>query len=255
MTVLALQAELEIDITEVRRSGHIGKNSEVILLVSAASSATRLRGPIWSGRVYSGTKERLRVGAQLAGTELGGRLDLITNLILSRPDPVDDLGAPTSGTVLWAHRQSVMLEGDGPQFPTEAGDLSQPPHALPKAGWWLDILTDDLDEAAAGAVRLIINQAHPLMKRVLAGDTSTDAVLALEVSRWDVARQLIDFALESSEFMERFGTFEEDSFGRLLANIMLMHFPGETPETLKVMTSQRRAHFETRLQDAARILG
>jgi hypothetical protein len=255
MTVLALQAELEIDVTEVRRSAHTGTKSGLAVVVSAGSSATRMRGPIWTGQVWSVTRERLRIGTRIAGAELGGRLDLLTQLVLSQPDPIDDLGATTRGTVLWANRHSVMLEGDGPQFPTEPGDLSRPPHALPKAGWWLDIVTDDLDVAAAAAVRLIVNQAHPVMRRVLDGDTSPDAVLALETSRWDVARQLIEFALDSPEFTEGFGNFEEDSFGCLLTNIMTMHFPGETPESLRTMRFQRRARFEASLQNAARFLG
>lgn len=255
MTVLSLQAELEVDVTEVRRSAHIGKRCGLTVVVSAGSSATRMRGPIWSGQVWSVTRERLRIGVDVAGAELGGRLDLHTQLVVSEPDPADDLGAATPGTILWTNRHSVMLEGDGPQFPTESGDLSQPPHSLPKAAWWLDIVTDDLDVVAAAAVRLIVNRAHPIMKRVLDGDTSPESVLALEVSRWDVARQLIEFALDSPEFVERFGTFEEDSFGCLLANIMVMHFPGETPETLRTIRAVRRARFEAGLQNAARIFG
>lgn len=255
MTVLPLQAEIEIDVTEIRRSAHLGRKCGLTVVVSAGSSATRMRGPIWSGPVWSATRERLRIGADVAGAELGGRLDLLTQLIVSEPDPVDDLGASAPGTILWANRRSVMLQGDGPQFPTEPGDLSRPPHGLPKAAWWLDIVTDDLDVAAAAAVRMIVNQTHPVMERVLEGDASPESVLALEASRWDVARQLIDFALNSPEFFERFGAFEEDSFGRLLTNVMLMHFPGETPETLRAMRTVRRARFEAALQNAARIFG
>jgi hypothetical protein len=255
MTVLSLQAEIEIDVTEVRRSAHVGKKCGLTVVVSAGSSTTRMRGPIWSGQVWSVSRERLRLGADIAGGELGGRLDLLTQLVVSEPDPVDDLGASMPGTILWASRHSVMLEGDGPQFPTEPGDLSRPPYGLAKAAWWLDIVTDDLDVAAAAAVRLIVNQAHPVMRRVLDGDTSSETVLALEASRWDVARQLIEFALDSPEFSERFGTFHEDSFGRLLSNIVLTHFPGETPETLRAMRTVRRARFEAALQNAARIFG
>jgi hypothetical protein len=255
MTVLSLQAEVEIDVSEVRRSAHIGKKCGLKVVVSAGSSATRMRGPIWSGQVTSPTWERLRIGAQVAGTELGGRLDLFTQLVVSNPDPVDHLGATARGTILWNNRRSVLLEGDGPQFPTEPGDLSNPPTTLPKAAWWLDIITDDLDVVAAAAVRLIVNQAHPVMRRVLDGDTSPVSVLAIDASRWDVARQLIEFALDSPEFEERFGTFEEDSLGRLLTNVMQMHFPGETPQTLRRMRAVRRAGFEAALQNSAGLFG
>jgi hypothetical protein len=255
MTVLRLQAELEVDVSTVRLSAHLGARCGLVVVVSAGSSTTRIRGPVWIGQISSPTRERRRMGIEIAGDELGGRLDLLTRLVVSKPEPADDLGAPTRGAILWSDRCSVMLEGDGPQFPTEPADLSKSPYRLPKAAWVLDIVTDDLDVAAAAAVRLVVNQEHSVMKRVLGGDTSPESVLALEASRWDVARQLIEFALDSPEFVERYDKFEEDSLGRLLANIILMYFPGETAETLRTMRATRRARFEVGLQDAARILG
>jgi hypothetical protein len=205
--------------------------------------------------VTSTTTQRLPIEFDLAGAELGGRLEITTQIVVVRPDPEDELGASMRGTVIWRQRHRVLLEGDAAQFPTETADLAVPPHNMHRAGWLLDVEAADLDMNAGAAVRLIINESHPLMRRVLDGDASPDAVVALEVMRWDVARQLIDIALDTPEFLERDEAFEEDSFGWLLNAVITTHFPGENPRSLHAMRERERGRYETMLQDQARILG
>ena len=255
LTVLTLHAELEVDVAAARRSAHLTANSGLAVVLSAASSATRLRGPVWAENVSAPKKQHLRIEVDIAGSELGGRLDLITQLVVSRPEPLDELGPTHRGAIIWRHRHSVLLEGDAPQFPTEPADLSGPPYNLPRAAWLLEIASDDLDVPAAAAVRLVVNEAHPLMRRVLDGDASPEAVQALETVRWDVARQLVDAALALPEFIERDDAFEEDSFGWLLAGVLATHFPGESPRSVRTIRDTQRARYEAALQDAARILG
>ncbi len=255
LTVLSLRAELEVDTTAVRRSAHLGPKSELMVTVSAGSNSTRLRGPVWIGAVNSSARSRLQIEFDVGGSELGGRLDLVTQLVVSRPDPADGLGASQVGAIIWKHRHSVVLEGDAAQFPAETADLSQPPYNLGRAAWLLETVSDDLDVAAAAAVRLVVNDAHPVMRRVLDGDASAECVLALEAIRWDVARQLIDAALTTPEFIERDEAFEEDSFGWLLASVLATHFPGESARSVRAMRDTERARYEAALQHAARILG
>lgn len=255
LTVLRLRADLEVDTAAVRRSAHLGSSAALMVAVSAGSSSTRIRGPVWARDLTPTTAERVQIEFEVAGGELGGRLDLITQLIVGEPDPADELGSPHRGAIIWRDRHSVVLEGDAAQFPTETADLSAAPYNLPKAAWLLEIVTDDLDVAAAAAVRLVVNDAHPVMRRVLDGDSSADAVLALEAMRWDVARQLIETGLNTPEFVERNETFEEDSFGWILASIVATHFPGESPRSLSALRDVEPSKFEATLQDAARVLG
>jgi hypothetical protein len=255
LTVLRLRADLEVDTAALRRSAHLGPRAGLMVAVSAGSSSTRLRGSVWTAPVTSPRREHLQIEFELAGGELGGRLDLITQVVVTDPDPVDELGARHRGAIIWRDRHSVLLEGDASQFPTETADLSAAPYNLPKAAWLLDIVTDDLDVAAAAAVRLVVNGAHPVMRKVLDGDASAEAVLALEAMRWDVARQLVETALSAPEFVERDEAFEEDSFGWLLASVIATHFPGQSPRSLQALRDLERPRFEAALQDAARALG
>lgn len=255
LTVLRFRADLEVDTASVRRSAHLGAGAGLMVAVSAGSSSTRMRGPVWTAAVTSTRRERLQIEFEVAGGELGGRLDLITQLVVTEPDPVDELGARHRGAIIWRDRHSVLLEGDAAQFPTETADLSAAPYNMPRAAWLLELFTDDLDVAAAAAVRLVVNDAHPVMRKVLDGDASAEAVLALEAMRWDVARQLIETGLSAPEFVERDEAFEEDSFGWLLRSVIATHFPGESPRSLLALRNRERPRFEAALQDAARALG
>jgi hypothetical protein len=251
-TVLRLGADLEVDAAAARRTAHQGPGAGLAVVVSAASSSTRLRGPVWHAELASHAEEHLVVEIHLAGTELGGRLDLVTQLVVSDPEPVDELGATLPGAVIWRRCDSVLLEGQAAQFPTEAADLSD---RLPKAAWLLEFFADDLDAAAAGAVRLVVNEAHPIIRRILDGERSPECDLALKVMHWDVARQLVEAALRHPDFVDRDGSFEEDSLGRLFTNVLATHFPGESPRSLRTKRERTPHEFESTLQHAARIFG
>lgn len=251
-TVLSLQAQLEIDVPAVLLGIHSGRRTGLTVVVSAGSSTTRLRGPVWIGDVTATRSTRMAIDVAIAGKELGGRLDLLTQLVVTTPDPTDDLAPRQEGAILWSHRHSVVLEGDAAQFPTEHADLSQPPYDLPKAAWLLEILTDDLDAAAASAVRLVVNDTHPVMTRIREGDSSPHSLLAMSVVRWEVTRRLVDLALDLPEFADRDEDFEEDSLGWMLTGILAAHFPGETARSLRTMREMERALYEASLQNTTR---
>lgn len=255
MSQLRFTAEVRLNLTSTYSNTHQGKSAQFAMVVSAASNTTRMRGPIWSADLPQDELPRLSIDTELSGYELGGRLDLLTTLILTNPDPTDAIGASVQGAILWQNRHPVALEGDATRFPTESADLSQAPYNCPRAGWRLETDADDLDAIAAATVRLLVNHSHPVMKTVLEGVDSPEATAAMRAMRWDVARQLVDVALDSDEFIERYGSFEEDTLGWTLTNVLRAHFPGETASSLRAMRHLSPAEFESKLQDAAGILG
>lgn len=114
--------------------------------------------------------------------------------------------------------------------------------------------TEDLDSAALGSVRLVLNESHPAVARMLAGDASPEANATLSALRWDVARYLILNALDSDEFVARGGVFEEETLGAMLAGILTLHWPGESPRALRQLRRTEPARFERELQDRAGLL-
>lgn len=256
MTVLQLSAELSVPLEHIRLSTHQGDAAKFGLVLSASSSTTRLRGPVWRSDEFGGNSDhKISILASLGGFELGGRLDLLTTLVLVHPDPTSEIGAISKGSILWQHRQQTFLEGHGPQFPTESANFASRAYGTPRAGWRLEFDLDDLDSAAGGAIRLVVNDGDATMNAVRKGIDSPEVAAIIRMMRWDVARQLIWAALDSDEFVERRGSFQEDTVGWVLTHILNQHFEGDAPSSVRAVRDSSPAVFESRLQDASGLLG
>lgn len=250
-TTLMLSAVVEIDTDVVRAACHLGARAELQLIVLATSTNTKMRGPVAIRPAPNGP---VRLEAELVGHELGGRLLLDTMLVVSAIDGVDALSPTTVGSILWRHRKSAWLEGESARFPTEVADLGAAPFFTPAALWFLDIRSDDLDSAALGAIRLVLSDRHPVVARLLAGNQSPETAATMSVLHWDVARQLVSVALDSDEFVERDGVFDDESFGSTLAGVLTSYWPGETPRSLRQLRRTDPSRFERELQDRSGLL-
>ena len=248
---LDLSAVLEVDIDAVYTSCHLGENSQLRVIVTAASSTTKMRGPVASIPVAAGP---MPIDLRVVGHELGGRLALDTLLVAAHVDRIDVLSPRAAGSILWRHRKTAWLEGESARFPTEVADLGAAPYFTPGALWYVDVRTDDLDSAALGSVRLVLNESHAAVARTLAGDVSPETNATLSALKWDVARQLILSALDSDEFVERGGVFEDETLGAMLAGVLTLHWPGESPLALRQLRRTEPARFERELQDRAGLL-
>ena len=246
-SILHLGAVVAVDVTTVRSACHLGPGTHLVLVVTAASSNTKMRGPVARRIVEDGADMSLDV--LLHGHELGGRLILDTLLVATSIDRADLLSPTVEASILWRHRKASWLEGDASRFPTEVADLSGPPFFAPRALWFLDLHPEDLDAAAMGAVRLVLNEGHPVVARILAGDSSPESAAAIGTLRWDITRQLVSVALTNEEFMERAGLFEEGTLGFMLAALISSHWPGESVGALRQRLFSERARFERELQD------
>jgi hypothetical protein len=248
---LALSAVLEVDANAVRAACHLGEASELRVVVTATSSTTKMRGPVALAPVVPGP---IPLDVRMLGHELGGRLALDTLVVACDVQRTDALSPRAKGSILWRDRRTTWLEGESARFPTEVADLGGAPFFTPGALWYLDVRSDDLDASALGGVRLVLNENHPTMARVLAGDASPEANATLSALRWDVARQLVDAALDSNEFVERGGVFEEETLGSMLSAVLALHWPGESPRALRQLRRTEPARFERELQDRAGLL-
>ena len=251
MTELKFRSELMLDVGEILSSTHQGPSAKFAVVISAASSATRLRAPVLHVPMPPDCHEPLTLEVSLSSFDLGGKLDLLSNLVVLQPDPVNALGASLAGAIVWRDRWTVSLDGDASQFPTESTDLSQPPYQCPKAAWRLEVDIDDLDADAGQAIRLLLNQVHPAMQAELNNAQPSESSLLLKTMRWDVARQLISLALNTDEFVERSGSFEDGSLGWSLANLVSKYFPNESPTSLRAMLRSQPTDFEAQLQNSA----
>lgn len=75
------------------------------------------------------------------------------------------------------------------------------------------------------------------------------------VLQWDVARALIDRALDRDEFVEDWDSFAEGSVGETLQQLIMRFWPGEDAASLRARREGNRPRFEYQLQARLGLLG
>lgn len=140
------------------------------------------------------------------------KLDICASLILDRPDasPRIDRVAHLRGSRLFvaSHTWSFALEGVGGGFPTEAVDFASV--GLPGNAPWHLKVRREIDLPFMGAVRLLVNTAHPLGIELLRGETH----LATSALFYDLLVQMLLAFIDADA--EDLLDLQEESLGAVL---------------------------------------
>lgn len=187
------------------------------------------------------------LSVELSGGELAGTLELSVRIVLmDRPVGADAITADRRGAVLWddprVHR--VVLEGNLPRFPTAVVSFATHPFFAVDALWALGWDPDDLSRPVLGAMCLYINDDHPA-RRALTDDSDRHDLLA--ALRLDIARQMLDGALDNPDF-DCESAHEDESLGAALAQLQRLVFPDTSTDDVRELRRARRSSYETRIQ-------
>lgn len=189
----------------------------------------------------------------------GGHLTLERMLILDQPGRSDDdLAAVQQGSILWREPRDsqtrVTLEGDAARLPTEAVDFTSTRVADPESLWWLERDLSDLNSTPLATIRLYLNTSHPIIEKIVSGADDATAETVAKFLEWDVARMLINSALDSAEFLRDWGMFRPGSLGETLELLLQQVWPGEDANSLSGLRADEPGIFEARLQARLRLL-
>jgi hypothetical protein len=189
----------------------------------------------------------------------GGRVRIVRSIVLAaQGTSTDDLAAHRPGAVVWQEARgqvtTIVLEQEVVRLSTEAIDFSHLPDADPAAAWQLDVDLADLHASPSRALQLFANTTHPMIHRLLSDDQNDASRLVQSVLRWDVARQLVERALEEDDFVEDFGEFLPDSVGGAMQRFFTRWLPDTTPTELRDLRRQHPSRFEALLQARLRML-
>ena len=249
---LALVCEVVVDAGRLRAETGLSRDDELSLVGLWHASSTGIREVGGRHRLPGGGEERFELSVELDGSKLGGWLTLERQIVLTSARPgADPTTATKPGSILLSEpaesRTSVLLEGDAARFPTEVIDFGQLSIAEPGSLWFLEMDTTDLDQAALGNLRLYVNGGHPAIRAAL-NEQSWIGELIRSVLQWDVARLMVQRALDCDELGGRWGEFEEWSLGATLQGLIQRFWPGENADSLKVRRAANPARFEYQLQ-------
>lgn len=228
-TTIALSRVVTVNLDSVRERCGLSSDAALAVTTTAYSSRTRLR--IVGDPVELGTMDgwaRAPVAIEVPGSRAGGRLDLVTRLVLRSPGTVSGPISPRRpGAILWEDKVSLAVEGGAARFPVTALDFSTDPGTPDGAAWKLEWSHDDLETPVLGGLRLLVNSGDDaLIAAVRSGASDPRSFVIRSVVRYDVARALVHGALFNEEFVRAPERWPEESVGRMLHDLISLCWPG-----------------------------
>jgi hypothetical protein len=257
-TDLELVRTIEVDLDVVRDACQLGDDATFAITATWSCSTTRLGGcsPVVELGLHQGAV-RAALELSIPGAMAGGRLSLLTRLVLRDPGAQPSMISPQrAGATLWVEKSQVALEGGASRFPITAVDFAQTRHFPDEAAWALDWNPDDLEIPVLGGLRLLVNSGHDTLPDLLrsgSADPRTRAVRAFVM--FDVARGLVTGALRNDRFVENPEAFEEGSIGRMLSDLLATCWPGMPASTLRARSVDEAPRFNAELQARFGVIG
>lgn len=254
-TDLVLQRQVQLDIDSLLHESQLSTTTPVAVIVEWRASAAQLRG-LALRRVIGGSYVG-PLDVTLRGSDLAGRLSLITRLVVAEDASIPQpFVASRAGDVLVEDQAEIQLQGEAGRFPIYVVDFAA--HDLDAdARWHLDV-TSDPAQAAAGGVRLFLNAGDKEIVNAAVRAANPTAVQKrlLEWLHADMTRQLVDRAL-TQDWLDTLPNCvdDPDSLGASLSALVSNLFDGERLDVVAKLRETDPGRFASRLQGALIRLG
>lgn len=253
---LELSATLSIQRTTVTDSCELEPTSGLAVVVTAISDHTRTERRIAMVEVLAdpgtGHVDTL-IRVSLPGQELGGRLTLLTSLVVTDPRPKSELAPASAGSMLWRDSQVFQLQGVTGQFPTDAEDFRLTRPTISNAGWVLRVDTEDPDASFLGSVRLTLNSGNKAVARLLQAGQDDETLMLGRTLEWDITRQLVGKGLSSEEVRSVEVDADAVSVAGVLRNMIAMIWHDTPPATVRLWADKDPSRIESHLQNHCRV--
>jgi len=252
-TRLELTRDVRGAVSDLKNQARLPRSAQLVLAVGSFATATWSRQRLFH-HVLSEEEEQLQVTLEVDGSEVAGTLELKTAVVLARrPDTDLPFAATLPGSVLWEDQHRVRLQGDAPLFPISVVSFERAGFA-PHAPWHLDI-GSDLSAPLHASLRLYLNTSATSIVSAFANAASpTDEQRAiLRAAYADVARVMLEHAVNQEGLDSVEGEWESESLGYALRALLIRHFPGEDFSAVRLQRIEHPADFTTELLSKLRL--
>lgn len=226
------------------------------LLATWRSTATNIRAV--GARIQLEASGPALIGFTIDSTLAAGTVHLVRSVVLARDhDSADPLAARRAGTVLWRDRPSAAtrleLQSIADRLTVEAVAFAEEDDFESAAAWVLQTDFTDPRRDIATAIRLVANAGHPAVEDLRTGHDDVRQ-LAESVLRWDVARMLIERALDEPQFVRGCGGFAEGTVGGLVQRLLELYFPELSVDEMVVLRTSSPDRLDALLQGRIGVL-
>lgn len=261
-TPVRMRRSLTLDWSEAMTACALPEETE--LRASAIWSTSFQHGRA-SGRQLVGTSTPIRldranpvgcIELDLPSPELAARVEIRTVLTLvSRPEGAAGVGASRPGSRLWGDQLRIVLEGQGARLPVCQVSFKDRPERFggSRAAWMVHISRSALNQHVSAGVVVFLN-ADNAENLPLSGDTSPLQRTLMRLLQADVARQLLEHALEEEDFLAE-ANYEEETLGASVLRLLDRVFPDMSVPDVGEVYRTRRSYFQARLQHTLDVLG
>lgn len=197
------------------------------------STKTKLRGRSPLKRLKNGVNE---LSLEIEGSLLGGSL-VITTVIALLDDVVitpPRLAPKAQGTILWTSDDIFLpLEGSGSRLAMAPVNFTKS-GIKPRDALWLVQLSESLEVPVSSGVRVLVNIANPITKKMLDNPSTPEADVWQKEMETELITLMINHGIRNfdSDSDAAEDGFDEGSLGQTISALMNSLFPKESLEDL-----------------------
>jgi hypothetical protein len=254
---LEVRSEIGIDPDVIRDECELDALAPIALISTWHAAATNVRRVGMHIEVDEPSTQM--IGFAIDPTLAAGTVRLARSVVLARDHETSKpLAACRAGAILWreqpASATTLELHSTAGRFSIEAIDFAELEAVATDAAWWLDVDLSEPFHDASVALRLVANKAHPAVDQVLGTEHAEQRQLIESVLRWDVARTVIERALEQHRFVDGPDEFPPETVGGIAQRLLQLHFPDMRVDELAAMRRHAPQQLDALLQSRLRML-
>jgi hypothetical protein len=249
--------EIDIDPRALASELLQGKDASFCITLEVRSEHTKIRY-VQAFEEFSAADASFRASfeVEVPNQTIGGRLVLVTRLVLVKGDPQDAVAASRCGSILGVDLRYYDVEESFDGFPhLEPSDLTNIFGLTPGPHWIVDVDTDDLTLHSTQALTVNINADSRVGKLLLSGRPENEVLR--QSLRCDIHRTMVNAALNSDDLKNELENSEApfknypNSIGAFLfGNLILCGF-SDGIGAARALREQNPAEFEARIHNLA----
>ncbi|GEM_PF-5218737 len=234
----------------------LSKDSVLGLFAEWTTSLTnhaRGRGPEVRLKLDGSSPIEKKIELTIPGKRAGGTISIERFLVLLEPSGASAQEPSIPGSILWKDSTDKELEGRGSRLPVTVVKFSNFPERFsnPKATWEIHTAPDALHRPPSTGLRIFLNEDHERLVDLVTSDSdSYEAVVATEMLKLDVGRQLLTRALRDDLFCDsNYDGYDEGSLGSSLRMRASNLFPNSSLSEVRSVFESEPKRFEGQLQE------